>query len=324
MFHYQHLVLFAIIIIIGGTSLWGADPEPSNTRPPSSEAELRYWLENMAIHEFDVTETSAATGIEPARIGDALKRFELTDVSRVKTGASDRLLVLPYPGGRHPRIGFLEGAIRPQRETKCSVFAPWENGGYAVVDVPEAIWFLPQGERKLLYLAHTHVPTVWTEQSVDLEKMEWKRMDDGQLEIERLLPNKVAFGARVRTAADGIRIDLWIRNGSSETLSGLLVQNCVMLKALSGFNEQTNDNKVFESPFAACHDAAGNRWVITGWQRCERPWANVNCPCLHADPQFEDCPPGETRRLRGWLSFYEGDNLKGELQRLATSLAAQS
>ena len=24
---------------------------------------------------------------------------------------------MPYPGGRHPRIGFLEGAVDPQRET---------------------------------------------------------------------------------------------------------------------------------------------------------------------------------------------------------------
>jgi hypothetical protein len=33
--------------------------------------------------------------------------------------------VLPYPGGRHPRVGFLDGAIDPQRGTKASVFAPW-------------------------------------------------------------------------------------------------------------------------------------------------------------------------------------------------------
>ena len=39
------------------------------------------------------------------------------------------LLVLPYPGGRHPRIGFRDGMIRPQRETKASVFAPWKDGG---------------------------------------------------------------------------------------------------------------------------------------------------------------------------------------------------
>ena len=48
-------------------------------------------------------------------------------------------------------------------------------------------------------------------------------------------------------------------------------------------------------PFAACKDATGKRWVITGWERCGRAWGNPPCPCLHADPVVEDCPPGETR-----------------------------
>ena len=74
----------------------------------------------------------------------------------------DPLRVLPYPGGRHPRTGFRDGAIRPQRETKASVFAPWPGGGYAVADVPEAVWFEPAEKKpELLYLAHTHVPTTW-------------------------------------------------------------------------------------------------------------------------------------------------------------------
>jgi hypothetical protein len=30
----------------------------------------------------------------------------------------------------------------------------------------------------------------------------------------------------------------------------------------------------------------------------------------------EDCPPGETRAVRGWLSFFEGDDVQGELKRL--------
>ena len=42
-----------------------------------------------------------------------------------------------YPGGRHPRRGFLDGAIEPQRETKISVFPPWNDGGYAVSIFPK-------------------------------------------------------------------------------------------------------------------------------------------------------------------------------------------
>jgi hypothetical protein len=37
---------------------------------------------------------------------------------------------------------------------------------------------------------------------------------------------------------------------------------------------------------------------------------------LHSDPQFPDCPAGETRRLRGWFSFYEGKDVDAEIRRI--------
>ena len=37
---------------------------------------------------------------------------------------------------------------------------------------------------------------------------------------------------------------------------------------------------------------------------------------MHADPVVEDCPPGETRGVRGWLSFYQGTDIDAELKRL--------
>ena len=111
-------------------------------------------------------------------------------------------------------------------------------------------------------------------------------------------------------------MELALRNGTSDTLRGLQVQMCVMLKTLVGFEGRTNDNKVFAKPFAACRDRSGKRWVITGWEPCVRAWGNPPCPCLHADPQIPDCPPGATRRICGWLSFYEGSDIDGELRRL--------
>jgi hypothetical protein len=111
-------------------------------------------------------------------------------------------------------------------------------------------------------------------------------------------------------------MELWLTNHSDKTLTGLLVQNCVMLKSATGFTSQTNDNKVFQTPYAACRNEEGNRWVITAWRSCERPWGNENCPCLHSDPKFADCPPGETQRLVGWLSFYEGRDIEEELRRI--------
>jgi hypothetical protein len=289
----------------------------SNARPAASDADLRYWLENMAVHHrFALPEMGAALGLTADEVSAALRRLDI-DPARAPRRAPDApLLVLPYPGGRHPRVGFLDGAIRPRRETKVSVFAPWKDGGYAVADVPEAVWFEPGGKRELLYLAHTHVPTVWDKRGVSLNTLEWKRNSDGSLEVERRLPDQVAFGARVVPGRDGVRMELWVSNGSREKLTGLRVQMCVMLKGLPGFDGRTNDNKIFARPFAACHDQAGRRWVITGWEPCVRAWGNPPCPCLHSDPQVPDCPPGDTRRVRGWLSFYEGADVDAELRRL--------
>lgn len=282
-------------------------------RLPADEQELRYWLENMAVfHRFTPGEISSATGLTLDEISTALNRFELKGKTAPKREAGDPLRVLPYPGGRHPRIGFFDGAVMPQRETKVSVFTPWDDGGYVVVDVPEAIF----SNLGLTYLAHTHIPTIWDAQGVELPRLEWNRRDDGTLDIERTLPNGIAFGATVAPTPTEVRMDLWLRNGTQETLTGLRVQNCVMLAAAPGFAQQTRANKVFKQPYAAVHAEDGRRWIITAWDPVQRCWGNEQCPCLHSDPQFPDCPPGETRRLRGWLSFYEGADLDAELQRV--------
>ena len=39
-------------------------------------------------------------------------------------------------------------------------------------------------------------------------------------------------------------------------------------------------------------------------------------PCLHSDPKFPDSAPGESKRLRGWLSFYQGTNVQAEFDRI--------
>lgn len=89
-----------------------------------------------------------------------------------------------------------------------------------------------------------------------------------------------------------------------------------MLKAAAGFNQPDNDNKLFRDPYVACRNAGGDKWIITAWEHCVRAWGNAPCPCMHSDPQFPDCPPGETRRLQGYLTFYEGTDIEAELERL--------
>lgn len=288
------------------------EPDASSARRPRDEADLRFWLTNMVRHHhFTVEEVQDATGLSHEEVTKALARFDITPAAPHRAAGAP-LLVLPYPGGRHPRIGFLEGAIRPQRETKISVFTPWADGGYVVADVPEAIW----SNLGLTYLAHTHVPTIWTKQDIQLEPLEWKPLPDGSLEFERTLPNGIRFGTKIAPGSNAVRMRMWLHNGTSESLSDLRVQNCVMLKAAVGFDDQTAENKVMQPPYAACHSRDGRRWVITAWEPCQRAWANPRCPCLHSDPQFPDCAPGETQEIAGWLSFYEGTDIQAEFRRI--------
>jgi len=301
------------LVLLTPMFLCAAEPAASNARRPANDEDLQYWLENMIRHHrFTLAEASEATGMNTNEIAAAVKRFGILDGRRPLRPPVAPLLVLPYPGGRHPRIGFLDGAIRPQRETKISVFTPWDRTSYVVVDVPEAIW----SNLGLTYLAHTHIPTVFDKQDVKLPQLEWNRRDDGTLDLERRLPNGIAFGTKILPEAGAVRMEMWLTNGTDKPLSDLRVQTCVMLKAAAGFNAKTNANKIFAKPYVACKSDDGARWIITAWDPCDRAWGNAPVPCLHSDPKFPDCAPGETKRLRGWLSFYVGTNVQVEFERI--------
>ena len=296
----------------------GEQARTGNFRRPANDSELRYWLENMVwYHRLTNAEIAAATGLTDGEIVAAMKRFDIRRDNRPEKKEGSALTVLPYPGGRHPRIGFLEGAIDPQRETKFSVFTPWDPDSYVVLDVPEAIW----SNLGLTYLAHTHIDTIWTKQGIVLPKLEWNRRDDGSLDIERELPNGIAFGVKVRPTTDAVQMEMWLRNGTKHRLTDLRIQNCVMPKMAAGFEQQTNDNKVLTHPYAACRSWDSTRWIITAWEGCHRTWANQDCPCFHSDPKFPDLEPGQTAHLHGWLSFYEGDDIEAEFKRIEASPA---
>lgn len=277
------------------------------------------WLKNMIVdHRFAADEVRQATGLSIEEAEMAVQR--LLPIAAASAGAT-KLRLLPYPGGRHPRRGFLDGAIDPQRETKISVFPPWSDGGYAVVDVPEAIF----SNLGLTYLAHTHVPTIWTEKSVELEQLEWKKNAAG-LELERKLPNGIVFGSRVGIKDQGVSMEMWLTNGTDKPLTGMRSQVCVMLKGLAGFNSQRRRDAVVEGPFIAVQaDRAiksdgSNRWVITAWEPNNRAWDNPPVPCIHSDPIFPDCEPGQRVKATGGLWFYEGSDIKAEIKRLAGKL----
>jgi hypothetical protein len=219
--------------------------------------------------------------------------------------------ILPYPGGRHPRIGFLEGAINPLRGAKASIFLPWDPASYVLVDLPEAIF----SNLGLTFLAHTHIPTIWNERGVTIENVDWKRTAEGGLSSRWSLPEGIVFGASIRPSGGGAEMELWLENGTSRVLKGLHSQVCVQLKGARGFASLSNDNKIFRGRAAAVRSGDGDRWVLTAWEPCRRVWGNAQCPCLHSDPALPDCAPGETVRARGRLWFYEGREIDRELDR---------
>jgi len=286
---------------------------PPTPRPAAGDEELRFWLTNMVgYHDYAPEEVALATGLSVDEITTSLRRWEIT--SQLPLPQTGNIVVLPYPGGRHPRVGFLEGAIDPQRETKVSVFTPWQESGadYVVVDVPEAIW----SNLGLTYLAHTHVPTVWSQQGIEMEPLEWTRGETGKLNHSRTLPNGIAFSSSVQPRPDHVRMRMTLTNGTEETLTGLRVQMCAMLKGAQGFDQPTNANKILKAPYSAVHDPTGKRWIISAWMPNQRTWANPRCPCLHSDPQFPDCASGQTETIAGWFSFYEGADIDAEIERI--------
>ena len=307
--------VFGLIASISGAQPAFSDDRPSSeARRPANDDELRFWLRTMLVgHHYSLPEAAEAGGLSIREVNSSTTRLGINPGEKpAGRGPSDPLTVLPYPGGRHPRIGFLDGAVNPQRETKFSVFTPWDASSYVVVDLPEAVW----SNLGLTYLAHTHVPTVWDKKGVTLPRQEWVRKPGGVLESERTLPNGIVFSTKVVPRPGSVRMTLTLKNGTDSTLSDLRVQMCVMLKRANGFARQTNDNKVFQPPYAACKSEDGKRWIISAWTECHRAWGNAPCPCLHSDPKLPDCPVGENRVVRGWLSFYEGEDLAAEIRRI--------
>ncbi|MEQ1828506.1 MAG: CehA/McbA family metallohydrolase [Pirellula sp.] len=262
------------------------------------------WLNNMIVHHrFSADEIRSATGmtIEAANTEIAMRpsSIKADEVDAIKT-----VRIMPYPGGRHPRRGFLDGAVEPQRETKVSVFAPWQDSGYFVVDAPEAIF----SNLGLTYLAHRHVRTIWEDQNVVLPKLEW-RWEKNRLHGERRLPNGIRFESNVEAKTDWVQMEMSLTNGTDKRLTGLRSQVCVMLKGAQGFNTQSAGITKQRAPFIALRHENLPRWIVTAWEPCNRVWSNPPVPCIHSDPIFPDCEPNQTVHVRGGIWFFEGDNV---------------
>lgn len=300
------------------TEVTDATPDPTvvTPRPLGNHQDKAYWLRNMIVaHRYMDGEIALATGLDLPTIRAVKSELGFLESSGAAFGDVDALRVLPFPGGRHTRIGFLDGAIDPNRETKLSVFLPWDSSAYVVADFPEAI----HSNLGLAYLAHKHVPTIWSAKGIGMEPLEWKRNDDGTFELLRELPNGIAYEAEAKLGKDSLHMRLSLTNGTDAELTGLRVQNCIMLRGAPEFARLTMDNRFSKSPYAAVHNREGDRWMISAWEPHHRVWGNDRCPCVHSDPKFPDCSPGETVSVVGVLSFHEGRDVETAIARLANS-----
>jgi hypothetical protein len=315
----KHLVLITSLWVALDASAAETVPLGKPTEIEASRKEVRFWMENMLVHHrYTPAEAATVFGWTAGEVETKAAEFGIRPDLAAPLPPNGKLRVLPYPGGRHPRIGFLDGAINPQRGTKVSLFPPWTNGGYAVLDLPEALF----SNLGLTYLAHTHIPTIWSQQNVVIENVDWKRADDGGLHSEWKLPNGIAFGAQVTPRSDGADLELWLRNGTKDKLTEMRTQICLMLKAATGFNEQSQQGKEYAKPLAVMKARDANRYILLAFERCGRAWGNEKCPCLHSDPVLPDAAPGERVAVRGRLRFYEGADIPGEKQRLQAEIAA--
>ena len=203
--------VLALCLIIANTGLSNAGD--GQLRVAKDDAELRAWLENMVWHhQFTSDEVEQVTGLDESQMKMRLAEFGISKKTRPPRDPN-QLLLLPYPGGRHPRIGFLDGAVDLQRETKLSVFCPWDDHSYVVMDIPEAIW----SNLGLTYLAHTHVKTIWDVQGTSLQQQEWQHGPDGSLTIRRRLPNGIEFGSTAKAMSDHIAMTMFLKNGTDQT-----------------------------------------------------------------------------------------------------------
>ena len=137
-----------------------------------------------------------------------------------------------------------------------SVFAPWADGGYAVADVPEAVWFEPAGSANCCTSPTPRPNHLGPQTNVTLAPQRWSRRPDGTLEQSRIAEQGHARGKgdQPRRRADGFRVT----NGSATAPPGSNDPKCVYAKGLTGFDMRTIDNKMFaaRSPRAATPRAA--------------------------------------------------------------------
>lgn len=149
-----------------------------------------------------------------------------------------------------------------------------------------------------------------------LENSDWQRNSNGSLSNTWLLPNKMTIGTYVKPFTDYVEMELWLKNESGyQSLTHIKSQVCIMFTNATQFDQQTNENKIFDMPVTAVKSEDGKYWILTAWNLCGRAWGNEECPCMHSDPCLPVCPAGDTVRTTGRIWFYQGENIHQEIEK---------
>jgi hypothetical protein len=92
----------------------------------ASRRESAYWLENMLVyHHFTTEEAAPVLGWSTEEVRKRADEPHFASQMKEVIPADGKTRVVPYPGGREVRMGFLDGNRDWQRGTKASVFLPW-------------------------------------------------------------------------------------------------------------------------------------------------------------------------------------------------------
>lgn len=279
----------------------------------ATRADPVFWLAAMlGDHQYSIEEAAAVFQYDVKRVRAMVDAHLGPGFLQDWPGMGyEPLHLLPYPGGRHPRIGFLEGAVAPMRGSKLSVFSPW--GGYVVVDLPEAV-FSNEG---FMFLAHTHIPTMWDDANIHIENVDWKGSPDGSWSNRWMLPNGVEISAEAAIEDGEVVMEMRLKNGTSQNLSKLRTQVCVMLKGMPGLTRQNDEGKILKDGIAAAKVDGEDKWVIVAFAPNYRAWQNPLVPCIHSDPTFDEVWSGHSEVVRGRIAFYEGTDIEGAMTALA-------
>lgn len=214
----------------------------------------------------------------------------------------------------------------------------WGSQDYAWLDFPECV----NCDQGIFFLSNVYPdPVIDTLRHRELSPSQWEREGDA-LRFDRTLPDGLRFGGMLRRADESsVAMHLQIHNGTQESLTGVRLVPCLLLRTLQGFEACTGTNKFVyldgrgwtnldeahaledfpgrfpigdgsrrvgsPLPLVVARGVDGKRMIVMTWfDDTHSLTGNPVHPCIHAHAAGGDLEPGETKAMEGSLLFLEG------------------